>query len=95
ARSVEEVPAAEELVDEALGLMREAEMAADLPAAEDPFEGLCRCDPAHGPAVTEAPMRPDGLVRPSCRSCREKADEGSPQMRRMVPGPAGPIPFDS
>ena len=72
-----------------------AVVAADLPAAEDPFEGLCRCDPAHGPAVTEAPMRPDGLVRPSCRSCREKADEGSPQMRRMVPGPAGPIPFDS
>lgn len=95
APSVDEVPAAEALVTEAFGLLRDAEREAGVPSPDDPFEGLCRCDPAHGPALTEAPMRPDGLVRPSCRACREKADEGHAQMRRMVPGPAGPIPFDS
>jgi hypothetical protein len=94
ARAVEDVPHAEELVTEAFDLLRDAEREAGVPAPDDPFQGLCRCDPAHGPGTTEALMRPDGLVRPSCRSCREKADEGHPQMRRMVPGPTGPVPFD-
>jgi len=79
---------------EAFALLRDAEREAGVDAPDDIFEGLCRCDPAHGPAVSEAPMRPDDLVRPSCRSCRERADEGSPQTRRMVPGPSGPVPFD-
>jgi hypothetical protein len=92
--SVEEVPAIELLVGEAFGLVREAEDAAGVPSPEDPFAGLCRVDPAHGPSSTEAPMRPDGITRPSCQSCREKADEGHPQMRRMVPSPFGPAPFD-
>jgi len=95
ARSTEEVPAAEDLVAEAFDLLRDAEREAGVPDPGDPFEGLCRCDPAHGPSSTEAPMRPDGITRPSCRACREKADEGHPQMRRMVPGPAGPVPFDA
>jgi hypothetical protein len=92
--SVEGVPAIDALVAEALGLLRDAEEAAGLPAPADPFEGLCRADPAHGACTTEAPMRPDGITRPSCQSCREKADEGHPQMRRMVPSPWGPTPFD-
>lgn len=95
ATTVEEVPAAEALVTEAFALLLQAEREAGVPAPEDPFEGLCRCDPAHGACTTEAPMRPDGLVRPSCRACRDKADEGHPQMRRMVPGPDGPVPFDT
>lgn len=94
AGAVEEVPAAEALVDEALGLLRDAEREAGITASEDPFGGLCRCDPAHGVAVGVAPMRPDGVVRPACSGCRAKAAEGNPPMRRMVPGPAGPVPFD-
>jgi hypothetical protein len=92
--SVEEVPAVDALVSDALALLREAEETAGQPAPADPFEGLCRADPAHGASTTEAPMRPDGITRPSCQACREKADEGHPQTRRMVPSPWGPAPFD-
>ena len=94
ATAADEVPAAEALVTEAFGLLRDAEREAGVPSPEDPFEGLCRCDPAHGAASTEATMRPDDIVRPSCAACRDRAAEGHPQMRRMVPSPAGPIPFD-
>jgi hypothetical protein len=94
AGAVDDVPSAEALVDEAFALLRDAEREAGVPSPEDPFAGLCRCDPAHGPATTEALMQPDEVVRPSCRTCRERADEGSPQTRRMVPGPEGPTPFD-
>lgn len=94
AGAADEVPGAEALVDEAFALLRDAEREAGVDAPDDIFEGLCRCDPAHGPAVTEAPMRPDHVIRPSCRSCRERADEGNVQTRRMVPGPGGPIPYD-
>ena len=95
AGAVEDVPAAEALVDEAFALLRDAEREAGVPSPADPFEGLCRCDPAHGHATTEAPMQPDGIVRPSCRTCRERADEGNPQTRRMVPGPEGPVAYDT
>lgn len=95
AGAAEEVPGAEALVDEAFALLRDAEREAGVDAPDDIFEGLCRCDPAHGPAVSEAPMRPDDLVRPSCRSCRERADEGNVQTRRMVPRPDGPVPYDA
>lgn len=94
ATSPDEVPAAEALVAEAFALLRDAEREAGIPSPGDYFEGLCRCDPAHGPSSTEAPMRPDGIIRPSCTACREKADDGHPQTRRMLPTPAGPIPFD-
>ncbi|MBM3634744.1 MAG: hypothetical protein FJW99_05565 [Actinobacteria bacterium] len=90
----DEVPAAEALVAEAFMLLRDAEREAGIPFPDDYFEGLCRCDPAHGESSTEAPMRPDGITRPSCTACRDKAAGGHPQMRRMVPTPAGPIPFD-
>lgn len=95
ASAVEDVPAAEDLVDEAFDMLLQAEREAGIPAPEDPFEGLCRCDPAHGASTTDAPMRPDGITRPSCRACRDRADDGHPRMRRMVPTPAGPIPFDA
>ena len=94
AGAVEDVPAAEALVDEAFALLRDAEREAGVPSPEDPFEGLCRCDPAHGTATTRAAMRPDDVVRPSCAACRDKAAEGHPQLRRMVPTPRGPEPFD-
>ena len=90
----DEVPAAEALITEAFALLRQAEHEAGIPSPDDYFQGLCRCDPAHGPSSTAAPMRPDGISRPSCAACREKADEGHPQMRRMVPTPTGPIPYD-
>jgi hypothetical protein len=92
--AVEEIPAINALVDEAFALLRDAEGEAGVASPDDPFEGLCRADPAHGAALTEAPMRPDGALHPSCTACRERADEGSPQLRRMVPSPRGPIPFD-
>ena len=95
AGAADDVAGADALVDEAFALLRDAEREAGVNAPDDIFEGLCRCDPAHGPATTEAPMRPDDVVRPSCRACRARADEGSPQTRRMVPGPGGPIPFDA
>lgn len=94
ATTPDEVPPAEALIIEAFGLLRDAEREAGVPSPDDYFAGLCQCDPAHGPASTEAPMRPDGITRPSCAACREKADEGHPQARRMVPTPAGPIPFN-
>jgi len=94
ATSPDEVPGAEDLVVEAFALLRDAEREAGIPSPEDYFEGLCRCDPAHGASSTEAPMRPDGITRPSCAACRDKAAEGHPQMRRMVPTPEGPVPFD-
>lgn len=95
ATRADDVPAAESLVSEAFALLRDAEREAGIPSPDSPFEGLCRCDPAHGPASTEAVMRPDDVVRPSCAACRDKAAEGHPQTRRMVPTSAGPVPFDS
>ncbi len=91
----EHLPGVEEQVDEAFGLLRDAEREAGVEPYEDIFGGLCRCDPAHGPATTEAPMQPDGTPRPSCRACREAADAGQPRMRRMLPSPGGPVPYDA
>ncbi|MEO2057951.1 MAG: hypothetical protein ABGX38_03765, partial [Thermoleophilia bacterium] len=91
----EHIPAVEEQVDEAFALLREAERAAGVEPYEDIFGGLCRCDPAHGPATTEAPMRPDGTPRPSCRACRDAADAGHPRMRRMLPFSGGSVPYDA
>lgn len=92
--AADDIPAIDALVDEAFSLLREAEEAGGIPSPRDPFEGLCRADPAHGASTTQAPMRPDDITRPSCHACREKADEGHPQLRRMVPSPWGPAPFD-
>ncbi len=94
AGAADDVAGACALVTEAFALLRDAERAAGVPSPEDIFEGLCRCDPAHGPAATEAAMHPDGVVRPSCPACRVRALEGNPAVRRMVPTPDGPVPFD-
>ena len=91
----EHLPAVEEQVDEAFALLRDAESAAGVEPHEDIFGGLCRCDPAHGPATGEAMMRPDGAVRPACTACREAADAGHPRMRRMLPSSGGPVPYDA
>jgi hypothetical protein len=62
-------------------------------SVERPFEGLCGVDPAHGPATNEAPVEGRGVV-PVCAACAEAAAGGTLLVRRMIPTPGGPVPFD-
>ncbi len=61
---------------------------------ERPLEGLCSADPAHGAASQVATLA-DGTSRvPVCAACHAAARAGTPPRRRMLPGLAGPLPFD-
>jgi hypothetical protein len=64
----------------------------DLPA-DRPFDGLCAVDPAHGVAEAEAPVEGRGRA-PVCADCAAAAARGARLVRRMIPTPNGPVPFD-
>lgn len=78
--------------------LREAAVAAERAGqpfpAEQPYEGLCSADPAHGEATEVATLADrDGRV-PVCRRCSDAASEGTPARRRLLPTPTGPVPYD-
>lgn len=62
-------------------------------SADDPFAGLCRVDPAHGPAAATAPVAGVGEDVPVCPRCARLAEERRPLHPRMVPAGRGAMPF--
>ena len=94
ARTVADVEAAAPGVRSALAAASRAEAAAgEEPHPDDPFEGLCAADPAHGPAVAEAVLEGGEVPVGVCASCAEQAAEGRPPQRRLVPIGGRPAPF--
>ena len=94
ATAPDDVLPAEVLIDEAFVVLREAEAEAGVPSPEDPYEGLCRVDPAHGPASGAGRLTPDGPPLDLCAPCQKRAREGNPPNRRMVPSGDHDVPFD-
>ncbi len=94
AQSADDVPAAEDLVNESLRLLMGAEREAGLLTSDDPFAGLCRVDPAHGPATTTGVLETAGKALPICAACSTRVIEGQPPLRRMIPVNGVPVPFD-
>ena len=94
ATSPDDIPPAEAQVDEAFALLREAEQLAGVPSPDDPFEGLCRVDPAHGRASGTGRLLDDGPSLDLCAPCMKRAREGNPPQRRMVPSGGEDVPFD-
>ena len=94
ARSVAVVEAVAPGVRRALAAASRAEAAAgEEPHPDDPFEGLCAADPAHGPAVAEAVLEGGEVPVGVCARCAEEAAEGRPPRRRLVPIGGRPAPF--
>lgn len=94
ARSADDVPAAEALVNESLRLLMDAEREAGVPTSDDPFAGLCLVDPAHGPATTTGVLDDSGEALRICAACSTHVVEGSPPTRRMIPVNGVAVPFD-
>ena len=94
AASPDEIPPIEAQVDESFVVLREAEHEAGVPSPEDPFEGLCRIDPAHGRASGTARLIEDGPSMAMCSPCMKRVREGHPPSRRLVPTSHGDVPFD-
>ena len=94
ATSPDDIPPAEALVDEAFVLLREAENEAGVPSPADPFEGLCRVDPAHGPASGTGRLPNDGSSLDLCAPCMKRVRDGHPPARRMIPSGGEDVPFD-
>lgn len=61
--------------------------------ADEPFRGLCAVDPAHGPATAHAVVEGRGEAE-VCSACASVAADGEALVRRMLPTPVGPVPFD-
>ena len=59
-------------MDESFVVLREAEHEAGVPSPEDPFEGLCRIDPAHGRASGTARLIEDGPSMAMCSPCMKR-----------------------
>jgi hypothetical protein len=95
AASAADVLPAEALVHESFMLLREAEHEAGVPSPIDPFEGLCRADPAHGAAAGSAPLADGQPPTALCSSCMARVRTANPPQRRMVPGLDGDVPYDS
>ena len=95
ATSPDDIPPAEVLVDEAFVLLREAEHEAGVPSPDDPFEGLCRVDPAHGPASGTGRLQDDAPPLDLCAPCMKRVRDGHPPARRMVPSHGGDVPYDT
>jgi hypothetical protein len=94
ARTVADVEAVEPGVRGSLAAASRAEAAAgEEPHPDDPFEGLCAADPAHGPAVAEAVLEGGQVPVAVCASCAEQAAAGHPPRRRLVPIGGRPAPF--
>jgi hypothetical protein len=94
ARSAGDVARLEPLLAEAVAAVNRACAAVgDDSPADDPFAGLCAADPAHGPAVAEAPI--DGRREPAgvCAACAEAAAAGRPARQRLVPIGGRPAPY--
>ncbi len=66
-------------------LARAAEVVGERMPSEDPFAGLCRVDPVHGPGTED-----EGL----CAACHEAAEEGRRPPPRMLPEQGRAVPFD-
>ncbi len=94
ATSPDDIPAAEALVNAAFTLLRDAEHEARMPSPQDPFQGLCRVDPAHGPGAGVAQLEPEGPSLDLCTPCMKRVRGGHPPDRRMVPSPDGGRPYD-
>jgi hypothetical protein len=94
ATSPDDIPPAEALVDEAFVLLRDAERAAGVPSPDDPFEGLCRIDPAHGRASGTGRLAADGPAVDLCAPCMKRVRDGHAPTRRMVPSDGRDVPYD-
>ncbi|MCU0306448.1 MAG: hypothetical protein MUE51_01515 [Thermoleophilia bacterium] len=94
ARSAADVDLALPELRAGLAAVAEAQGATGDPVGDDPFWGLCRVDPGHGPAVAEATPAGAGDAVPVCARCAERAAQGEPPARRMVPVGGHPVPFD-
>lgn len=81
-----EIGAALESLERAATLVGE-----EMPAA-DPFAGLCRVDPEHGPGASVATDGLDGWKL--CSNCADAAGEGRLPPRRQVTRAGRPVPFD-
>ncbi len=80
-------------IDGALeSLERAATMAGEEMPAADPFAGLCRVDPDHGPGASVATAGLDGWKL--CSNCADAAGEGRLPPRRQVTRGGRPVPFD-
>lgn len=75
-------------------LARGAEIAGHPFSPENPYDGLCAADPAHGAADGEAVLAGEQIPVPVCRGCASRADDGDPPWRRQVPRAGRPVPFD-
>jgi hypothetical protein len=95
ATSPDDIPPAEALVDESFVLLREAEHAAGVPSPEDPFDGLCRVDPAHGRASGTGRLTGDGPSLDLCAPCMKRVRDGHPPTRRMIPVGGEDVPYDT
>jgi hypothetical protein len=94
ARGAEDVARLEPRLTEAVAaLSRACAAVGDDSAAGDPFAGLCAADPAHGPAVAEAPIddRPEPVG--VCAACAEAAAAGRRLRARLVPIGGLPAPY--
>jgi hypothetical protein len=61
---------------------------------DDPFEGLCGVDPAHGPASEVAEVKGIEGEEMVCPACAQARRQGHELERRMIPVEGRPVPFD-
>jgi hypothetical protein len=89
-------------IEAAMAELGPAEVAAARAAAltglavdpEDPFDGLCAVDPAHGEATEVARPADAAEPAPVCADCARACASADPPRRRTVPVGGRPVPFD-
>jgi len=62
---------------------------------DDPFDGLCAVDPAHGEATASAQPADAAEPVPVCAECARACASSDPPRRRTVPVGGRPVPFDA
>jgi hypothetical protein len=88
------VAAAEARLQAGLAALARARSAAGHEQPADPYSGLCRVDPAHGPAAERAVTAEGGPAIPACAACAAAAAAGAPRARRRVAVRGVPLPYD-
>ncbi len=61
---------------------------------DDPFDGLCAVDPAHGVATEPATLKGHATEEMVCSTCAEARRRGGELEQRMIPVRGRPVPFD-